>query len=345
VVLNDGSGPSADVASLPQVTRQQLCQLFNGDNPTINGVNYTQGVRRADGSGTTFLVSQHLSAVCSSLGLWQTAAGVNRGFGQVSVPDTNPACATAPDIAGTPAIEGTRSNTVCWPASFLSGSGNPGVASTTNGAGVGAFGYVEFATAASLQPIPGNAAPVDTDLVLANNPSPRAFGNLDIARVQNLSGNFVPPLAGNVQFALADQYDEAVAPNASCRLVINAPDPANAQGYPIVGVNYLLFYGDYNPDVVPGGGNPIAIGAFNNRGATLSTRYRQLVQYFNQGPGRQIQIDFGYAPLPTVIRPDSPTTPQVENNSLATESTQTAIRCINAQPGLTAFDAPPPVAP
>jgi phosphate transport system substrate-binding protein len=322
VSFNDGTTPA--VAGTPiQLTRANECTLFNGGSVTLNGVTYSQGVRRSDNSGTTFIMSNHLNTVCTPLGLWTKPTGGSRGFGQVSVPDTNAACTTA---ANAP------SNTVCWPASFLSGSGNPGVAAAVNSGGAGTFGYVEFATAASN--VDGS---VDTGLTAT---APRAFPNLDISAVENPNGGsqFVAPTANEVTLALSEQADQSTA---ACRLVINAPDPTTPGSYPIVGVNYGLFYSDYAPDITRGGANSPRVGAFGGQGVVLRDRYRQLVQRLNlTTSGRALQTQFGYAPLPNTA--PAGVTP------LANRTVATAVTCINnvvGANGIAGQDVAPQIAP
>jgi ABC-type phosphate transport system substrate-binding protein len=306
-VLGGASGPTGEGPGV-DLTVSQYCGVFNGtpaDAAVVPALpaeaSATIGVRRSDGSGTTFIVSSSLSAICTPLGLWKTAAGINRGFGQVSVPDTDAACATPADVAGTPAVEGSRNNTVCWPSTFLSGSGNVGVATVVNAA-TNRFGYVEFATAAGLDgPAPGTTFDaVDTDLNPANNPAGtnRIFPNLVFADLQNPTTlAFLAPYSGNVGVAPLAQSDASAS---TCRTVFNNPNPVD--GYPIIGVNYLLFYGDYTPDFRPNGLRSPASARFVNQGGTLRDRYRGLfasgiVESFAGDEGRQRQIELGYAPL------------------------------------------------
>jgi ABC-type phosphate transport system substrate-binding protein len=286
---------------LPVLTRNQLCDLYNGNLPqVIEGVTYAQGVRRTDGSGTTFAFTHYLSLVCTPLGKWQTATGQNRGVGQVSVNEPGPN-----NVCLNPAS--SRPNTVCWPSTFTSGSGNPGVATVVNAA-PGRFGYVEFATAAQL-----TDGAVDTDLVLANNTAPRQYPNTNIAAVQNAYGltpaganKFAPPLATNGTNALLAVRKPNNQSTAYCRFIVPTVDPntfVNAAGatvtltsaYPITAVTYLLAYGDY----APGPNGPTGGGEFGNRGAYYAATLRSLVTNFvtNSNYANVIR-QFGYVPLP-----------------------------------------------
>jgi ABC-type phosphate transport system substrate-binding protein len=286
---------------LPVLTRNQLCDLYNGVTPVVvEGVTYTQGVRRTDGSGTTFAFSHYLSLVCTPLGKWQTANGQNRGVGQTSVNEPGPG-----NVCLNPAS--SRPNTICWPSTFTSGSGNPGVATVVNAA-PGRFGYVEFATAAQL-----TDGSVDTDLVLANNTAPRVYANTNIPAVQNAYGltpaganKFAPPLAANGTNALLAVRKPNNQSTAYCRFIVPTVDPVtfvNAAGttvtltsaYPVTAVTYLLAYGDY----APGPNGPTGGGEFGNRGAYYAATLRSLVTNFvtNSNYANVIR-QFGYVPLP-----------------------------------------------
>jgi phosphate transport system substrate-binding protein len=309
VLYNDGNGITAPTeAQTIALTRQDECTILNGGtatvaNPQGGNVTLNQGARRLDSSGTTFITTNHLNTVCTPLGLWSYAnsAGVqvSRGFGQVSLADNSAACQAA-----TAAL----ANTVCWPSAFLTGSGNGGVAAAVDTGAAGTFGYVEFATAAAL-----DNGTVDIDLDTSNNGgSVRGFANTDIARVQNpnaAGAPFVSPVAGNVSVSLLATPDSSPA---QCRVVFNEPDPAN--GYPIIGVNYYLFYGDYTPNNQ---------GTFNGRGGTLRDRYRSLVQQTLTFPN---VAALGYAPLPA---------------SAQSAVVSAAFRCINNLAGAPTVDVAP----
>jgi phosphate transport system substrate-binding protein len=372
VSFNDGIVPA--VAGTPiQLTRVQECTLFNGGVVSIGSLNYgtplplptippgstaeqiasinaadaasvPRGVRRSDNSGTTFIMSNHLNEVCGNpakgINLWSYTNSigqtVGRGFGQVSLPDNSAACQAAAPLPASVAYPDPNPirnvaplpNTVCWPSTFTSGSGNPGVAAGVNGRVRGSFGYVEFATAASN--VDGS---VDTGLTAAA----RSFPNLDISAVENSSSVFVAPTSNNVILALSEQADQSAA---TCRLVINAPDPSTLGSYPIVGVNYGLFYSDYFTDITRSGANSPRVGAFV-QGLALRDRYRLLVQRLNlTTQGRALQTQFGYAPLPNTA--PAGTTP------LANRAVQTAVTCINnvvGANGIAGQDVAPQIAP
>jgi hypothetical protein len=318
-----------------QLSRAEECGLFNGTLTTFPGSSVpVTGVRDNGSSAPTFILSQHLNAVCSGLGLWSTPSGQSRGFGQVSVSDTDPVCAL-PFTTVSPAPAGQRNNTVCWPASFLSGSGDPGVAAQIRGAVAGTltppnpagttvvakpspdgrFGYVAFPVSVLYGPnsrLPLFAIPASLP------PGDNADDDILLAAVENQAGAFVLPTADQVTLALAGPTD--TDPRA-CTITVNEPDPA--AGYPISGVSYLLFYGDYIPDVLPSGAAPTRAGAFNNQGALARNRARQFVSNLvGNVANRQIAIDNGYAPLPNAGA-----------GSLAATSANTALNCVQAVSG------------
>jgi phosphate transport system substrate-binding protein len=322
------------VADGVQLTRADECGLFNGTLTTFPGTTVpVTGVRRFDSSGTTFITSSHLNTVCSGLGLWSTPSGQSRGFGQVSVPDTDPACAL-PFTTVSPAPAGQRTNTVCWPTTFLSGSGNPGVAAQVRGvtagtltppnpagtvvtdtpAGEGRFGYVEFGVSVLFGP----NARVPFTIPASLPPGDNGDDDIFLAAVENQAGAFVLPTSNQVTLALTGATD--TDPRA-CTITVNEPDPA--AGYPISGLNYFLFYGDYIPDVLPSGAAPTRAGAFNNQGALIRNRTRQFVSNLvGNVANRQIATDNGYAPLPNAGA-----------GSLAATSASTALNCVQAVSG------------
>jgi ABC-type phosphate transport system substrate-binding protein len=334
-VLGSVAGPTGRGPGI-NLTVQQYCHLYNGTAGTANAglpadlVNAT-GVRRSDSSGTTFIVSSSLTHFCGQPALdeWKVldAGGVPtpiyRGRGSVSIPDSDPACLIQPVLAdlpdtdlATPGVQapagvtpGTRTNTVCWPTAFLSGSGNPGVATVVNAA-TNRFGYVEFSTAAGLDgPAAGttfNAVDVDLDPA-TNLPGEngavlnRVFPNLDVADLQNslsAGSEFFAPYSGNVDPAILNSPDISAA---QCRTVLDTASPL--AGYPIVGVNYLLFYGDYLAERRPSGVLSPAGTRFLNQGGTLRDRHRAIfasgiADSFAGSAGRQLAINLGFAPLP-----------------------------------------------
>jgi hypothetical protein len=289
VLYNTNGGGTAPNANATIVlTRNQECIIFNGGSVTVNtpagvAIALNRGVRDSAISAATFITTNHLNTVCRPLGLWSytNAAGnqVSRGFGQVSLAQNSAACQAA--TAALP-------NTVCWPSAFLTGTGDGGIAAQVTFGGAGTFGYVGFSTAASLLPIPGNDASVDADLLTSNNPSNRVFANTDIARLTNASGTVVTAVAANISDALLAATDLSAA---DCRIVYNLPDPT--AGYPIVGVNYLLFYGDYTPDDET---------IFGGRGNALRDRYQLFV--LNAVSDTALADAFGYSALPPAVQND-----------------------------------------
>jgi phosphate transport system substrate-binding protein len=268
--------PTSSVANNVPLTTAQWCAAFNG-NPSGPLAGFT-GVRRSDRSGLTQIVATQLTQTCGSLGLWQTAAGVARGSGTTSVPDTNANCAIAPGVAP----RGT--DTVCWPASFLSGSGTSGVVSQVLAAN-NRFGYVELPTALG----------ASTGSVLK------------VANLQNAAGNIVAPDSTSTSAALT--APTANVSTSACRLVLSNPGSpflgisnvaaSNAQAYPIVSVTYGLFYGDYYPDA-----SPIVRGTSIAAGIRAFVAWSQAATPVSGVPTQAdaIAIARGYAPLPNSVK-------------------------------------------
>ncbi len=126
-------------------------------------------VVRADGSGTAFIFTNHLSAVSSEF-------------------KANVGASKEPK----------------WPSGFLKGKGNPGVAGLVKQT-PGGIGFVEY------------------EFAIKNG--------LSSASVQNGSGKYVAPSLKSANLALADvQFPEN----------FRAFDVNSAQGYPIVGLTWLL---------------------------------------------------------------------------------------------------------
>lgn len=124
---------------------------------------------RADGSGTSFIFSNHMSAVSPE---FKSAVGASK----------------EPK----------------WPSGFLKGKGNPGVA-------------------ASVKQTPGSIGYVEYEFALKSG--------LSSASVQNGSGQYVTPSLKSANLALSDvQFPEN----------FRAFDVNSAQGYPIVGLTWLL---------------------------------------------------------------------------------------------------------
>jgi phosphate transport system substrate-binding protein len=126
-------------------------------------------VVRADGSGTAFIFTNHVSAI-------------DPGFKAQVGPSKEPK----------------------WPSGFLKGKGNPGVAGL-------------------LKSTPGSIGFVEYEFALKNG--------LASAAVQNGSGKYIAPSLKSANQALADvQFPEN----------FRAFDINSAQGYPIVGLTWLL---------------------------------------------------------------------------------------------------------
>jgi phosphate transport system substrate-binding protein len=128
-----------------------------------------KAVVRADGSGTAFIFTNHLSAISSE---FKSLVGASK----------------EPK----------------WPSGFLKGKGNPGVAGLVKQT-PGAIGFVEY------------------EFAIKNG--------LSSASVQNGSGKYVAPSLKSANLALADvQFPEN----------FRAFDVNSTQGYPIVGLTWLL---------------------------------------------------------------------------------------------------------
>jgi phosphate transport system substrate-binding protein len=124
---------------------------------------------RADGSGTAFIFTNHLSAVSAE---FKAAVGASK----------------EPK----------------WPAKFLKGKGNPGVAGLVKQT-PGSIGFVEYEFAVK--------------------------NGLSSVSVQNGSGEYVPPSLENANLAVADVKFPAN---------FRALDIKSTKGYPIVGLTWLL---------------------------------------------------------------------------------------------------------
>lgn len=131
-------------------------------------------VHRADGSGTTFIYTNHIKEVCPH---WKAGAGKE----------------------------------VEWPTG-VSADGNEGV-STQIQQTQGSIGYIEYSYSRSQ--------------------------NLKTATLQNKAGNFIKPSPESAAKAFS-----GVAVPEDFALVI--PDPSNSDAYPIVGLTWLLLYGNYD---------------------------------------------------------------------------------------------------
>ncbi|MBH8578197.1 phosphate ABC transporter substrate-binding protein PstS [Nostocaceae cyanobacterium CENA369] len=193
ILVPTAGGAVSVVYNLPGVnnlklSRSTLPAIFSGqitkwndakikaDNPGVNLPNQPiKFVVRADGSGTTFIFTNHLSAISS---YFKGRIGAN----------TAPTW-TLPNV--------------------LKGKGNPGVAALVART-PGAVGYVEYAYAVK--------------------------NNLKSAQVQNKAGEFVSPSLQSANSALST----VSFPN-NYRVFVGDP----GQGYPIVGLTWMLIYKQY----------------------------------------------------------------------------------------------------
>lgn len=200
--------------------------IGNWNDPAIqadNGGSITGGISRpitfyyrADGSGTTFLFQTHLKAVCP--GFWSTTTP---GKNWVGPTGTQASGSTFTDV---PVAGGTV-------------NGNPGEISAIQTMKY-STGYVEGGYAASFgRPHLGQA-------VLAN--ASGAFAD------PTLKSNVTAALAGT-SITLGGSGDSPSMPLGSsrpeCILYIDPStftNPTAANAYPIVGLSYLLFYGQGN---------------------------------------------------------------------------------------------------
>jgi phosphate transport system substrate-binding protein len=187
LLIPTAGGAVSVVYNLPGVKglklpNKVLTGIFEGKITTWNdpqivqankGLNLPSGAIkpavRADGSGTSFIFTNHLSAVSPE---FKSAVGASK----------------EPK----------------WPSGFLKGKGNPGVAGLVKQT-PGSIGYVEY------------------EFALKNG--------LSSASVQNGSGQYIAPSLKAANQALADvQFPEN----------FRAFDVNSAQGYPIVGLTWLL---------------------------------------------------------------------------------------------------------
>jgi phosphate transport system substrate-binding protein len=168
-------------ASKLKLSNKALTEIFEGkitqwddpaiakENPQSKLTGAIKPVVRADSSGTSFIFSNHMSAISPS---FKSAVGVSK----------------EPK----------------WPSGFLKGKGNPGVAGLVKQTS-GSIGYVEY------------------EVALKNK--------LPSAIVQNGSGQYVTPSLKTANQALSD----VVFPDNFRVFDVNSK-----QGYPIVGLTWLL---------------------------------------------------------------------------------------------------------
>ncbi len=193
VLVPTAGGAVSVVYNLPGVSelklsRKTLPGIFSGqitkwndeqikaDNPGVNLPNLPiKAVVRADGSGTTFIFTNHLSSISSYF------------KGRI----------------------GTSKSPSWTIPNALKGKGNPGVANLVSRT-PGSIGYVEYQYAQT--------------------------NKLASAQVQNKQGQFVSPSLESANQALSTvNFPE------NFRVFVGDPD----QGYPIVGLTWLLIYKNY----------------------------------------------------------------------------------------------------
>lgn len=221
------NAPAVTSTTTPQTTPNQahsialndddLCGIFSGKlqtwNQVINpetGATYSSTshitvVYRADGSGTTELLTRHLAAVCTTS---NTASGVTFKD-SLTFTDSFP--------SGFPAG-----------SSFVSASGSGGVRNTLvtlSGAGTAAVAYL---------------SPDYTNTFLAPSSS-SASSQLQLASLLNAKdGKYYAPTAGNATTALG-----TIAPPSTKNLASNqanwVPNAGNpASGYPVSGTSQII---------------------------------------------------------------------------------------------------------
>jgi phosphate transport system substrate-binding protein len=231
-----------------QLSEWTYCAIANGtvtnwDDPAVTkdngGVSVTNGASepitfyfRSDGSGTSFIFQNHLATVCSSSWLPPYS----------KKPYQSPSRNAAWTFGVSQSWVGPGSATDPKP-NFIGENGNPGVLAAIQGTPFG-LGYVEGAYARA-----------------ATHPT------ISQAWLQNSQGKFIDPtVAKNVALALRQVNPSDVTygggsdgitlatSRPTCVLYIDPKhfsNPPETNAYPIVGVSYLLFYGNNNGVHVP----------------------------------------------------------------------------------------------
>lgn len=143
-------------------------------------------------------------------------------------------------------------NTVSWPTTFISAQGGSGVISSVR-ANRGAIGYADNATRLAGTPV------------------------LPAAALRNQAGAYVAPSSAATSAAFGGVTDADSSPT---RIRVSATNPSAATAYPIVGVNYLLFYDRYSSSAVAAG-------------------IRGFITWALSTNGDAIAVNRGYAPLPS----------------------------------------------
>jgi phosphate transport system substrate-binding protein len=216
------SSATVDIATKPAV--------LTGTGVSATAPSPIKVVVRSDGSGTTFLFTQHLAAVCTTA---NTATGVTF-------------------TAGTTFAKNFPGNTL--PSNFVAAAGSGGVAAALQDTATnpGAIGY--------LSPDYTTIAPYSTALVAGSKPT------LIVAKLKNATtGTAVLPNTSSTTAALKAAttgtiYDSAVkASTANLSTVTPAPsNPVNwvplvakpSTGYPIVGYTTVMFAQCYSDPTV-----------------------------------------------------------------------------------------------
>ncbi len=170
-----------------KLSRESYCGIVSGeintwndpsiaaDNPNIRLPNLPIiFIHRSDGSGTTFIFTNHLQAACPE---WEGGAG----------------------------------KSIEWPTG-IGADGNQGVSAQIQQS-QGAIGYTEYSYAKD--------------------------NNLSMAILKNKAGRFIQPSPDAASQAFAQV-------NVPDNFALIIPDPNNPNAYPIVGLTWLLIYGNYD---------------------------------------------------------------------------------------------------
>jgi phosphate transport system substrate-binding protein len=170
-----------------RLSRETYCGIVEGtikdwsdpkiakDNPDVRIPTVPMTfVHRSDGSGTTFIFTNHIQAACPN---WKAGAG----------------------------------KSVEWPTG-VGAKGNEGVTAQVQQT-KGAIGYTEYSYAKE--------------------------NNLKAATIQNKAGQFITPSPETA----AKSFAGTTIPED---FALTLPDPEAKDGYPIVGLTWLLLYGQYD---------------------------------------------------------------------------------------------------
>lgn len=229
----------------------------NGGHSVTNGASLPLTfVHRSDSSGTTYLLQNHLNTICTAT--WP--APYNAAPYQTS----------SRNASWSPRATGSTWNGTAG----LAGSGNAGVLTAIQQK-TGATGYVEGAYAAR-----------------AGRPT------VSQALLRNKSGNFSDPtVAANVAASLSTvsittgggsdnvNLSSVGDTRPDCILFVNPSEfvnPAQSNGYPIVGVTYLLFYG-------------------SNNGVHTADKTK-LINYITSSAANSVVSSFEYSPLGSSVQ-------------------------------------------